>query len=170
MTIKEYRYLLKLTQQEFSQTFGIPLGTLRNWEQDLSTPPAYVTAMLTAIIRRDKMINVETVKLVKLVEDLAKRSLNGIKPFDDATEETKDLNIFYDTNKFDDDGYFVVYWSCVDSWHHDIRSYYDSVSNGYKVRAIISEVASPSIRITLHGSNEAILISDGNWEFEEDVN
>ena len=163
MTIKEYRFLLKMTQQEFSQNFGIPIATVRNWEQEFSKPPAYVYTMLTSIIRRDKLINVETIKFVRLLDDLAKTSLNGISPFENASEKSKN-NIFYDSNMYDEDGYFVVYWSNIRD--HYIHSYYDSITNGYKVRVVLNYPA-PVLRITLLGSRETIIIHDGIWEFED---
>lgn len=42
MDIKSLRHATELSQREFSDRFGIPLGTLRNWEQGISKPPEYV--------------------------------------------------------------------------------------------------------------------------------
>ena len=36
--IASYRKKLRLSQREFSNTFQIPLGTLRRWEQSQNTP------------------------------------------------------------------------------------------------------------------------------------
>jgi putative transcriptional regulator len=43
------RRALRLTQEEFSQKFLIPLGTLRDWEQGRSEPDAPARAYLHAI-------------------------------------------------------------------------------------------------------------------------
>jgi transcriptional regulator with XRE-family HTH domain len=36
--IKEFRDRLGLTQKQFAGQFGIPLGTIRRWEQEQNTP------------------------------------------------------------------------------------------------------------------------------------
>ena len=38
--IKEFRVGLRMTQEEFSKAFDIPLGTVRRWEQAVNTPRA----------------------------------------------------------------------------------------------------------------------------------
>lgn len=43
---------LNLTQEEFSVMFGLPLGTLKNWEQGRSTPDPFSRCFL-AVIERD---------------------------------------------------------------------------------------------------------------------
>jgi putative transcriptional regulator len=43
------RRRLMLTQEEFSSRFGIPLGTLRDWEQGRSEPDAPAKAYLKVI-------------------------------------------------------------------------------------------------------------------------
>jgi putative transcriptional regulator len=36
--VKALRVALELTQEQFSERFGIPVGTLRDWEQGKSEP------------------------------------------------------------------------------------------------------------------------------------
>jgi len=43
---KSYGY----SQPQFSDLFGIPLKTLRSWEQNLRTPPDYVYGMMRKIL------------------------------------------------------------------------------------------------------------------------
>jgi putative transcriptional regulator len=43
------RIRLKLSQEEFSERFRIPLGTLRDWEQGRKEPDAAARAYLTVI-------------------------------------------------------------------------------------------------------------------------
>ena len=50
MTIKDIRKETGLSQSAFAQTYGIPVGTLRNWEQGLSKPPKYVLDILRQLI------------------------------------------------------------------------------------------------------------------------
>ena len=73
MELKELRQALDMSQRQFASVTGIPLGTLRNWEQGLSEPPAYVYTMVINAIRRDLMINVETVKFMKMLDELAEK-------------------------------------------------------------------------------------------------
>lgn len=47
--IKGLRRALGLTQEEFCRRFGIPLGTLRDWEQGRSEPDKPAKAYLRAI-------------------------------------------------------------------------------------------------------------------------
>ena len=49
--VKLLRRRLSMTQAEFADTFGIPVGTLRDWEQHRSTPDAPARALLRAIER-----------------------------------------------------------------------------------------------------------------------
>lgn len=44
--IKELRDTTGLTQQAFAERYGIPLSTLRKWEQGEATPAPYVTALI----------------------------------------------------------------------------------------------------------------------------
>jgi putative transcriptional regulator len=47
--VKVIRRALRLTQEEFSARYQIPLGTLRDWEQGRSEPDQPVRAYLTVI-------------------------------------------------------------------------------------------------------------------------
>jgi putative transcriptional regulator len=49
--VKVMRRALRLTQEEFSARFRIPLGTLRDWEQGNSEPDQAARAYLTVIAR-----------------------------------------------------------------------------------------------------------------------
>ncbi len=44
--IKELRELTGMTQKAFAKYFGIPLSTLRKWEQYETTPPDYLVRLL----------------------------------------------------------------------------------------------------------------------------
>jgi putative transcriptional regulator len=47
--VKVLRQRLGMTQVEFAETFGLPISTLRDWEQRRSTPDAPARALLRAI-------------------------------------------------------------------------------------------------------------------------
>lgn len=49
--VKVLRQRLAMTQLEFSEVFGIPIGTLRDWEQHRCAPDATAQALLRAIDR-----------------------------------------------------------------------------------------------------------------------
>ena len=44
--IKEIRRMTGMNQREFAENFGIPLSTLRKWEQGISSPAQYVTDLI----------------------------------------------------------------------------------------------------------------------------
>lgn len=48
--IKELRDATGMTQKEFANMYGIPLSTLRKWEQGESSPAPYVLNLLTQTI------------------------------------------------------------------------------------------------------------------------
>ncbi len=47
--VKIVRRALRLTQEEFSEQFGIPLGTLRDWEQGRKEPDQAARSYLLVI-------------------------------------------------------------------------------------------------------------------------
>jgi putative transcriptional regulator len=49
--VKRIRWKLGLSQREFSAAFGIPLGTLRDWEQHRREPDQAVKSYLEVIAR-----------------------------------------------------------------------------------------------------------------------
>ena len=48
--IKKLRKKTGLSQSRFSAKFGIPVRTLQQWEQGISTPPEYLVRMMTYIM------------------------------------------------------------------------------------------------------------------------
>ena len=50
ITIKELREKTGLTQKAFAAKYGIPVGTLRRWEQGESRPAQYVLGMLSMLL------------------------------------------------------------------------------------------------------------------------
>ena len=116
------------------------------------------------------MINIETIKFIKTLDELAKLSSKGILPFDNATQYNKNDFLFFNDKAGDnDEGYKVVLDSCVidieDIYHHDIISYYDSDSLEYKIRVFFDDENSPYISVVLLISEEEIIIQNGSWYF-----
>lgn len=56
--IKELRIKTGMTRQEFADYFGIPRGTIRNWEQGVSEPPDYVIIMIEKILKHEAKIHI----------------------------------------------------------------------------------------------------------------
>ena len=170
MDIRELRKRTRMSQRDFSAFFGIPLGTVRNWEQGISKPPDYVFSMIAIILWRDKMINVETIKFLDMLNRLAKCSKNGIEDFSTAKEGQIHEKVFYDRDEEDEDGRFrVVLDACViddpDCFHHDVIDYYDSDETEYTVRVITEDNSSPFIEVSLLISGEVAVVQDGEWYF-----
>lgn len=44
--VKEIRETTGMSQKKFAETYGIPLSTLRNWEQGTNSPAPYVIDLL----------------------------------------------------------------------------------------------------------------------------
>ena len=58
---KKIRWKLRLTQEQFAKKFGLPLGTLRDWEQHKVEPDA-AARILLKVIARDHEVVAKAVK------------------------------------------------------------------------------------------------------------
>lgn len=54
--VKIIREALGLTQEEFSGHFHIPIGTLRDWEQDRKIPDQTARAYLAVVAREPEVV------------------------------------------------------------------------------------------------------------------
>lgn len=170
-SIKDIRQITKMSQKQFSDYFGIPIGTIRNWEQGISNPPSYVYSMIFTSIRRDKMINVETIKFTRLLDHLAALSSNGIEDFSLATEDTYYEKLFYDSESPTENGHFpVVADACIvddpECIHHDIVSYYDT--DEYTISAVRDPDDGSiyvSVKFKYYTDDDEIIIDKGEWYF-----
>lgn len=54
--VKVLRQRLNMTQAEFAKAFHLPITTLRDWEQNRSTPDAPARALLLAIERNPEVM------------------------------------------------------------------------------------------------------------------
>ena len=116
------------------------------------------------------MINVETIKFVRMLDELAELGLNGFAPFEEATQENRCEKIFYDAKTMDgQEGYRIVLDACImedpECYHHDIISYYDSDSPECTVRVMFDEENAPYISVDLLVSGDTIVIENGSWCF-----
>lgn len=120
--------------------------------------------------REEELINIETIKLIKVIEELCELSKAGIKPFSECTEKNDGQYVFYDERKQNPDGSYKI---CLDTLvideHHDVISYYEDyagyshpINNDCTIGVVIDEEGS-HITIKLRDDNE-IYIVDGQWE------
>lgn len=58
-SIKELRDSTGLTQKEFAKVFGIPISTLRKWEQGENSPASYVVRMIARLLPTESPTNVQ---------------------------------------------------------------------------------------------------------------
>lgn len=110
------------------------------------------------------MINLKTVKFIKLLNDLAEKSKNGIDRFENATDEKELENkIFYTTNpKTHNCG--VVSDVIIDKNHHDVVSFI--VSDEYSVSVVAdSDENEKFILVKLFENDIDIVIENGRWDF-----
>ena len=52
--IKELRNMTGMTQKAFAEMYGIPLSTLRKWEQGEASPPPYVLRLIARTLPSTK--------------------------------------------------------------------------------------------------------------------
>lgn len=56
MEVKELRMQTGLSQSKFAKMFDVPVATLKDWEQERRTPPAYVINMMRTILEYRGML------------------------------------------------------------------------------------------------------------------
>lgn len=122
------------------------------------------------ITMRNNMISIETIKLLKAIEELCELSKAGFKPFSECNEENKGQYIFYDERKVNPDGSFKI---CLDVLviedHHDVISYYEDYAGDYRpisdycTIGVLIDEEGPYVTIKLEDNNE-IYIMEGQWD------
>lgn len=116
------------------------------------------------------MIDVKTVKFMKMLEELAKRSKNGIEDFAKATRENRYSKIFYDTqsNKNKKKWRIVEEAEIDDFAHHNAIRYFGL---DLDCEVILDYIQSGDgeelcVKVNLPG-DEDIYIENGEWYFVE---
>jgi putative transcriptional regulator len=54
--VRALRRSMKLSQEEFARRFGLPLGTVRDWEQGAHRPDRAAQVLLTVIARNPEAV------------------------------------------------------------------------------------------------------------------
>ena len=70
--IRKAREDLSMTQAEFASTFGLAIGSVRNWEQQRSAPDASISSYLTVIKNNPEAV------IQALDKERRKRRLVGV--------------------------------------------------------------------------------------------
>lgn len=165
MDIKELRLRVGMSQAEFANKLNIPIGTIRNWEQDRVAPPNYLLNLIDNEMEKNFMINTKTIRFISELNELAELAENGIEPIKKATQDTYQHMVFYDPNNNNR----VVADACIiddaDCYHHDIISYYDELENGYSNYSITVNDESDDSFIEVNFDDGTYIIIDryGRW-------
>lgn len=56
LSVKNLRLKVGMSQQKFADHFGIPIGTIKAWEQCRRNPPSYIVDMMEKILRYQKKL------------------------------------------------------------------------------------------------------------------
>ncbi len=156
-----------MSQRQFSAKFGIPLGTLRNWEQGISQPPEYVYQMIMSRKDRDIMINIETLELFFMTDELQQLLIEGVDDFTEATSQNFGSKLFYDSSSQGEDNQYKIVRDAMliedpECYHHDIISCYGSESEEYNVFLVLDDSLDPYIIVDLFLAEKLIIIEKDN--------
>ncbi len=79
--IRELRDTTKMTQKEFAQMYGIPLSTLRKWEQGESSPAPYVLNLLAKTLPSldNSLLKIHGTNDVLYYYDISKRTVADMR-------------------------------------------------------------------------------------------
>ena len=108
------------------------------------------------------MIDFETVRFTKMLDELAALTASDIKPFSEATQESWRSRecLFYDDKTL---GFPIVCDALIDELHHDIISYYSG--EDFTVKLICEDDDEPFIEVMSADKKYAIVVEDGAWYF-----
>lgn len=163
MDIKKVRKQYSLNQREFADIIGIPVGTIRNWEQGRSTIPDYLESFIDNKLKSERGINLSTIEFINLLNRLANLTKKGFKEWKQAN--SSDL---YDCVIFDNKhNNRVVMDANINEKDRVIISYFDGIK-GDKVKKnyavnVITEFNMYMVRVILKEEKVSFLIFDGEW-------
>lgn len=108
------------------------------------------------------MIDFETIEFIGMLNEMAAKSKNGIKPFGEATYENFHDYIFYDDSAGAGENKFrIVQDACLVCDHHDVISYFE----GYQEcdAFVCVEDDDLSAQIWFPMINSWIIVENGRW-------
>lgn len=121
MTIKEMRDSTGLTQKDFANRFGIPVGTLRRWEYGESKPAPYVLRLIAAQlpVKGDSLTKLESPYGVYYYDKITNFIMdkNGTRIFiEEPMDGVKEQNLsIYAKELFDS------YYDAVEQFNRDCK-------------------------------------------------
>ena len=119
------------------------------------------------------MIDKQTIAFISFLNDLARDSRHGIRPFSTATNRDKEGLLYDDNDPIEvcDDGdysqtsYPLVADRLIDELHHDIISTWTEIwaEDGIQVTAMVENDNEPVICVTAKNDDFYIVVHDGIW-------
>lgn len=109
-------------------------------------------------------MDLETIKFIALLNDLAEKTKNGYIPFSKATTKNKNC-ILYDDESTYSNGHPIVCDTCIDEIHHDIVDTYNEIYDpeGIVIRLVIEDDEA-FINITcIYDESIDIVVDNGKW-------
>ena len=87
--IKELRSTTGMSQSKFAIYLGIPVANIQHWEQGITTPPAYVTSLISRVMKSDGYIEEElsSAQVDALRQTQATLSIENLKLSTDGINE-----------------------------------------------------------------------------------
>lgn len=88
-TIKELRSTTGMSQSKFAIYLGIPVANIQHWEQGITTPPDYVTSLISRVMKSDGYIEEELspAQIDALRQTQATLSIENLKVSTDGINE-----------------------------------------------------------------------------------
>ncbi len=61
--IRALRTITKMSQNRFAAYLGIPVANIQHWEQGVSTPPSYLVALISRVMKHEGYLSREMTPL-----------------------------------------------------------------------------------------------------------
>lgn len=91
--IRELRNTTKMSQNKFATYLGIPVADIQHWEQGVSTPPNYLVALISRVMKYDGYISSDltSIEVDAIRQTQATLAIEGLYLDGDGINELKKL-------------------------------------------------------------------------------
>ena len=91
--IKELRNTTKMSQNNFAAYLGIPVANIQHWEQGVTTPPNYLIALISRVMKNDGYISndLSPVEIDAIRQTKATLEIEELQLSDDGISEVGKL-------------------------------------------------------------------------------
>lgn len=91
--IKELRNTTKMSQNRFATYLGIPVANIQHWEQGVTTPPNYLVALISRVMKNDGYINndLSTTEIDAIRQTSATLAIEGLHLNENGISEIEKL-------------------------------------------------------------------------------